>query len=124
MSRIVNNPLRNHDDNGASNPTGDIDTVADNRGRNAFYNLAVGGLVIASLRNLNRRYRGKLNVRLLCLDMSQRRAGLSSILDYERAVCNAIADLEAQGSVKVGKGGLYKNGKPNMGVKVYLTELI
>ena len=116
------NDLRNHTDNGARGAH--VDYTAQNRGRNAFYNLDVGGLVIASLRNLNRRYRGKLNVRLLCLDMSQRRAGLSSILDYERAVCNAIADLEAQGSVKVGKGGLFKNGKPNMGVKVYLTELI
>ena len=123
MNRIVN-PLRNHDHNGHANPTGSIDTVADNRGRNAFYNLDVGALVIASLRNLNRRYRGRLNVRLLCLDMSQRAPGLSSILDYERAVCNALADFEAQGVVKVGKGGLYKNGKPNMGVKVYLTRLI
>ena len=122
MSRIVNNPLRNHDDNGARGAG--IDSTANNRSRNAYHNLDVGALCIASLRNLNRRYRGKLNVRLLCVDMCSRHAGLSSILDYERAVCNAIADLEAQGCVKVGRGGLYKNGQPNMGVKVYLTRMM
>ena len=122
MSRIVNNPLRNHDDSGHRGTH--VDYTAVNRGRNAYHNLDVGALCIASLRNLNRRYRGKLNVRLLCVDMCNRNAGLSSLLDYKRAVCNAIADLEAQGCVKVGKGGLFKNGQPNMGVKVYLTRLM
>jgi len=122
MNRIVN-PLRNHSDNGAFNPTGDIDTTAQNRGRNAVVTLDVGGLLVASLRNLSRRYRGKLNVRLLAIDICNRRGSGSSILDYERALCNALADLEMQGCIKV-TGGLFKGDTPNLNARVTLTRLM
>ena len=122
MSFHKENFLRSHADNGANPMGGMVDTVADNRGRNAFHNIDVGALCIASLRNLNRRYRGRLNVRLLCLDLSQR-AGLSSLLDYERAVCNALADLEMQGCIKV-MGDLFVGDVPQMNVRVSLTNMI
>ena len=114
--------LRNHLDNGAT-PMAGVDTTAHNRGRNAIFNLDVGALVIASLRNLDRRYRGRLNIRLLCVDMCSRNAGLSSLLDYERAVVNAIADLEKQGCVRT-IGGLWKGAEANMNARVSLTNLM
>ena len=115
------NDLRNHDDSGARGIH--VDYTAQNRGRNAVHTLDVGGLLVASLRNLNRRYRGKVNVRLLAIDVCNRRGTGSSILDYERALCNALADLEMQGCIKV-TGGLFKGDTPNLNARIALTRLM
>jgi hypothetical protein len=86
----------------------------------------VGSVMVAALRRLGARYRGRLNVRCICQNVAVRRAGSTSVLDYNRAVGNALADLESQGCVRI-IGDLWVDGdteRVNMDARVKLTHLM